>query len=87
MIDCTYKMKKTPERIAERVELLIEAIRGGMSDAFAEHNAALTIDYIKQVHEMGIINAEQLEALVIALNDAADSWYPKVDKEGLPLEG
>lgn len=27
---------------------------------------------------MGIINADQLQALVIAVNDAAHSWYPKV---------
>ncbi|MBD8598985.1 hypothetical protein [Pseudomonas sp. CFBP 8772] len=75
------------ENDPERVKLLIKAIRGGRSDAFAEHNAALTIDYIKQVHERGIINAEQLEALVIAVNDAADSWYPKLNKGGQLLQG
>jgi hypothetical protein len=80
------EMAMTPERVAERVGLLIEAIRGGMSDAFAEHNAALTIDYIRQVHDMGIINAAQFADLVRAVNEAADSWYPKADKEGLPLE-
>jgi hypothetical protein len=39
-------MPLSPERVSERVALLIEAIRGGISSAFAEHNAALTIDYI-----------------------------------------
>lgn len=80
-------MAMTPERIAERVELLIEAIRGAVSGAFAEHNAALTIDYIRQVHEMGIINQDQFQALVTAVNEAADSWLPIVDQNGLPLTG
>lgn len=78
-------MVMTPERVTERVELLIEAIRGAVSDAFAEHNAALTLDYIEQVHQMGIINAEQFQALVAVVNEAADSWQPKVDQDGLPL--
>lgn len=80
-------MSMTPERVTERVELLIEAIRGGMSDAFAEHNAALTIEYIDQVHQMGIINAAQFQGLVTAVNEAADAWLPKVDEDGRPLEG
>ncbi|WP_282365336.1 hypothetical protein [Pseudomonas sp. PS02290] len=79
-------MTMTPERVAIRVELLIEAIRGGMSDAFAEHNAALTIEYIEQVYQTGIISGAQFDGLVIAVNDAADSWQPKVDADGLPLE-
>jgi hypothetical protein len=59
----------TPERVAERVELLIEAIRGGMSDAFAEHNAV------------------QFQELVKAVNEAADAWLPKLNRDGVPLEG
>jgi hypothetical protein len=35
---------------------------------------------------MGIINAAQFADLVRAVNEAADSWYPRADKEGLPLE-
>lgn len=73
--------------MAERVELLIEAIRYALSDAFAEHNAVLTIDYIRQVRDLGIINAEQFQELVTAVNAAADSWLPKVDPDGMPLEG
>lgn len=80
-------MAMTPERVAERVDELIEAIRHGLSAAFAEHNAALTIDYIRQVYEMGIITAAQFEALVAAVNDAADAWLPTVDPDGLPLAG
>lgn len=80
-------MAMTPQRVAERVALLIEAIRGGVSDAFAEHNAALTIDYIAQVHGMGIINDEQFQDLVRAVNEAADAWLPIADKDGLPLGG
>ena len=57
----------------ERVERLIEAIRGAMSDAFAEHNTTLTIDYIRQVHDLGIINAARFQALVTAVNEVADS--------------
>jgi len=75
----------TPERVAERVELLIEAIRQGVSDAFAEHNAALTIEYIQQVHDMGIINDDQFMALLIAVNEAADNWQPKTNPDGMPL--
>jgi hypothetical protein len=81
------KMTMTPERVAERVALLVEAIRGGMSDAFAEHNAALTIDYIALVHEMGIINDRQFQDLVRAVNEAADAWLPKLNQDGRPLEG
>jgi hypothetical protein len=82
-------MPMTPERVAERVAELIEAIRDALRDAFAEHNAALTIEYVEQVHDMGIITATQFAALVIAINDAADAWQPKVDEDGrpLPLEG
>jgi hypothetical protein len=77
-------MAMTPERVAERVELLIEAIRHGLSDAFAEHNAALTIDYIQQVHDMGIIDAVQFQALVFAVNDAADNWKQDASWNSLP---
>lgn len=79
-------MAMTPERISIRVELLIESIRGGMRDAFAEHNAALTIDYVEQVYRMGIINEAQFTALVIAVNEAADNWEPSGDANGLPFE-
>lgn len=53
----------------------------------AEHNAALNIDYIRQVREMGITNAEQFRSSVTALNEAADNRLPKLNREGLPLEG
>jgi hypothetical protein len=53
----------TPERITERVGDLAESIRHALSSAFAEHNAAITIDYIRQAHDLGIIDAAQLEAL------------------------
>jgi len=76
----------TPERVAERVALLIEVIRGGISDAFAEHNAALTIDYIRQVHDMALSMPRNLRIWCAWVNEAVDSWYPKVDKEGQPLE-
>lgn len=75
-------MAITPERVAERVDLLIEAISHGLSDAFAEHNAALTIDYIRQVHDLGIIHGEQFIALLVAVNEAVDSWQPKVYSDG-----
>lgn len=76
----------TPERVAVRVAELIDSIRHSLSDAFAEHNAALTIGYIGQVHKLGIIDAAQFEALKIAVNLAAAAWEPKVDKDGLPLK-
>lgn len=66
---------------------MIEAIHDGISEAFREHNAALSIDYIGQLHEMGIINDGQFQALVAAVNEAAESWLPIVDKDGLPLTG
>lgn len=75
-------MVMTSERVAERVELLIETIRHGLSNAFAEHNAALTIDYIQQVHELGIISDEQFRALLMAVNEAADIWQDQTDSEG-----
>lgn len=79
-------MPMTPERITERVGDLVESIRYALSSAFAEHNAATTIDYIRQVHALGIIDAAQLETLVASVNQAADSWLPSVDKDGMPLE-
>ena len=78
-------MEMTPERVAARVESLIEAIRHGLSDAFAEHNAALTIEYLQQVRDMGIINGEQFITLLIAVNEAADNWQPRIDSDGMPL--
>jgi hypothetical protein len=88
MIDPTgTEMAMTPERVAERVAALIETIRDARSDAFAGHNANLTIDYIEQVHTLSIIDEAQLQALVVAVNDAADAWQPKVDPDGIPLEG
>jgi hypothetical protein len=79
-------MAMTPERAAERVELLIESIRHGLGHSYAEHNVALTLDYVEQVHDLGIINREQFIALVVAVNEAADNWQPKVDPNGLPIE-
>lgn len=78
-------MAMTPERVAARVELLNEAIRHGLSDAFAEHNAALTIEYLEQVHDLGIINGAQFIAYLVAVNEAADNWQPKIDSDGMPL--
>jgi hypothetical protein len=77
-------MAMTPARVTERVDELIESIRDGASHAYAQHNTAQTIDYIRQVHDLGIISASQCQALVIAVNDAADAWQPKVD--GLRLD-
>ena len=34
---------------------------------------------------MGIIDEGQFQSLVTAVNEAADSWLPIVDKDGLPL--
>lgn len=79
-------MPITPERITERVGDLVESIRHALSSAFAEHNAAATIDYIRQLHDLGIIDAAQLETLVASVNQAADSWLPSVDKDGVPRE-
>jgi hypothetical protein len=79
-------MKMTPERVAQRVELLIESIRHGLGHAFAEHNVALTFYYIEQVHDLGIINGEQFIALLVAVNEAADTWQPKVESDGMPLD-
>jgi hypothetical protein len=36
---------------------------------------------------MGIINDEQFQDLVRAVNEAADAWLPMADKDGLPLGG
>ena len=80
-------MAITPERVTERIDELIESIRHGTSQAFAEHNAALTLDYIEHVHHLGIIDAVQFQVLVIAVNDAADDWRPKVDRDGVLLVG
>lgn len=79
-------MAMSPERVTERVDELIESIRHGVSHAFAEHNTVVTIGYIRQVHELGIINASQFEALVGAVNEAADAWLPKVDEDGVLIE-
>jgi len=79
-------MAMTPERVAERVDVLIESIRDGASYTYAQHNTAQTIDYIRQVHDLGIISASQCQALVIAVNDAASAWQPKVDRNGLRLD-
>lgn len=79
-------MAMAPERIAERVDELLESIRHGTSHAFAEHNAMVTIGYIRQVHEMGIIDALQFQVLVQAVNQAADAWLPTIDEDGFPLD-
>jgi argininosuccinate lyase len=79
-------MAMTPERVTERVDELIESIRSGSSHAFAEHNVVVTIGYIRQVYELGIIDASQFEALVQAVNDAADAWLPTRDEDGFPLD-
>jgi hypothetical protein len=79
-------MAMTPERVAERVRLLTESIRHGVGHSFAEHNVALTLGYIEQVHDLGVISREQFMALVIEVNEAADKWRPKIDADGLPLD-
>lgn len=33
-----------------------------------------------------VFKAAQFHALVVAVNDAADAWQPKVDEDGRPLE-
>lgn len=75
-------MPMTPERIAERVDLLIDSIRGAQSSAFAEHNAAQTLEYIEQLYNLGKINGEQFSTLIIAVNDAADAWQASADQGG-----
>jgi hypothetical protein len=80
-------MAMTPERVTKRVDELIESIRAGSSHPYARHNTAQTLHYIEQVHDLGIINAVQFEALVIAVNDAANTWQPRVDRNGLWLDG
>jgi hypothetical protein len=80
-------MPMTPERVAERVNDLVESIQHALSAAFAEHHAATTIEYTRQVHDLGIINAAQFETLLNAVNDAADSWVPVIDFNGRPLDG
>jgi hypothetical protein len=80
-------MPMSPERVTERVDELIESIRHGTSHAFAAQNAALTIDYIRQVHDRGAIDAAQCQALMIAVTEAADSWRPTVDPNGVPVAG
>jgi hypothetical protein len=77
----------TPERVTERVNELIESICHGTSRAFVERNAAQTFNYINQVHHLGIIDAVQVQALMIAVNEVANSWRPKVDLDGVRLEG
>ena len=74
-------MAITHEHVTERVDLLIESIRHGLSYTLAEHHAALTIDYIVHVYDLGIINGAQFDALVIAVNEAADDWRPLIDSE------
>lgn len=79
-------MSMTPERVAERVEELIDSISHATNHAFAEHNAAVTIGYIRQVHQMGIIDTFQFEVLVQAVDRAADAWLPVVDEVGFPQD-
>jgi hypothetical protein len=79
-------MAMTPERVAMRVELLIDSIRHGLGHSFAEQNIALTLGYLGQVHDLGIINREQFTTLVIAVNEAGDNWRPGIDADGLPLD-
>jgi len=78
-------MVMTPERVTQRVALLIESIRCGVSHSLTEHHAALALEYIEHAHALGIINAMRFDVLVIAVNDAADAWQPKVDEDGRPL--
>lgn len=80
-------MAMTTERVTERVAELIDAIRHSLSSAFAEHNAAQTLEYVEQLHQLGIIDTAQFQALASAVHDAADSWLPLVDPDGLPLTG
>lgn len=75
-------MSMTPERVAERVDELIESIRHGTSHDFAHHNAAQTISYIRQVHELEIIDIDQFNALVAAVVVAAKDWQPQLDWNG-----
>lgn len=77
----------SPERVAQRVDELIEAIRCAPSYAFAERNAAVALDYIEQLHYLNIIDAAQLQALVDAVTEATDTWRPTLDPDGLPLAG
>jgi hypothetical protein len=78
-------MSVSPERVAERVDELIESIRQGASQAFAHDNASQSIGYIRQVHELGIIDSDQFNLLVAAVVLAAKSWESKRDDNGVPL--
>ncbi|MFJ5300868.1 hypothetical protein ACIQAL_30635, partial [Pseudomonas sp. NPDC088368] len=72
----------TPKRVAERIDELIESIRHGASHDFACRNAAQTITYIRQVHELGIIDVAQFNDLVAAVEVAASEWKPRIDWDG-----
>jgi hypothetical protein len=75
-----------PECVTERIDQLMESIRHGLSYALAEHHAALTIQYIGDLYDLGIINSPQFDALMIAVNEAADDWHPSIDRDGCMLE-
>jgi hypothetical protein len=47
-------MPRTHERITEQVGWSSGIDPPRLSAAFAKHNAAITIDYIRQVRELGI---------------------------------
>lgn len=60
-------MGMTPARVAERVAGMIESIRDGCSQSFSEHNTRETLNYVAQVHGMGLINDAQRSALESAI--------------------
>lgn len=61
----------SPERVAERVEDLIESILRGPCHAYVEENGDEALHYIRQVYERGVINQTQLDALVASVEQAA----------------
>ncbi|WP_346830838.1 hypothetical protein ABDX87_28115 [Pseudomonas abietaniphila] len=75
-------MSMTPERVAERVDDLVESALHGASRAYAHHNAKQALNYIEQVFELGIITPEQFQRLNAAVEQTVRDWKPQRDADG-----
>lgn len=72
-------MKMSPELAAERVSGMAESVRNSSSQAFSQHNANEALNYIAQVHEIGIINDAQRAVLESAVRDARRAQVAPVE--------
>jgi hypothetical protein len=79
-------MSITPVVVAERVAALVKSIHHLASRASAQHHAAQTVGYLRQVRDLGIINAALFDALVDVVEQAMENWQPRRDANGHLLD-